>query len=369
MDNKIIIKEIYGKSSDADFIAKGQCKALFRGKEHIEKEITDIKAALGKKMIRVFDIVFYDEITITRTVILDDWNQELNSKSHLPQFMVQFQKSAAIHFEKIEWENVDFMRTEIEKGVLINPKIKYAYQEDGFTFGEIEGDLIFKVHNPKPEIKQIIPEVVLKKNVSTKTIIRNTFEPLLPSDLSMSDLPLMQSAGCYWSFLRLLILALLALLLIKGCSQFSSKVWNQDRDNKIKNDSTLRIPDGDEKEFKDGNKKFKIDKDTTIIVPPGTYKLYIKDYGSKVDHDKINLFLNGQMYRRNMEIFRKPTEIPLTNLKYGENYIDFAVLSQGVEGNCTAKIILVNTDDPSFTTKLKINNVINHVSRLKIIQR
>jgi hypothetical protein len=369
VDNNIIIKENYGKSSAADFIAKGHCKALFRGKENIEKDISNIKASLGKNLIRVFDIVLYNEIEIKGTVLIEDWDKEIITYSNLPQFMVQFQKEAAIHFSKIEWKNVDFMRTEIEKGIIINPKINYAYHEDGFTFGEIEGDLLFKVYNPKPEINPIIPEVIPVQVLNTKTIIRNTFEPLLPSGLSSADLPMMQSAGCFWSILRLIFLLLLASLLIKGCSQFSSKVWNQDRDNIIKNDSTLRIPDGDEKEFKDGNKKFTIDLDTTIAVPPGTYKLFIKDYGSKVDHDKINLFLNGQMYKRNMEIYRKQTEIPLTNLKYGENYLDFAVVSQGLEGNCTAKIILINADDSNFAAKLKINNVVNHISRLKIIQR
>ena len=196
MDNNIIIKEIYGKSSDGDFIAKGYCKALFRGKENFEKDLIDIKASLGKNLIRVFDIVLYNEIEIKRTVLVDDWNQELSTFSNTPQFGVQFQKDAAIYFEKLEWGNVDFMRIEIEKGILINPKINYAYHEDGFTFGEIEGELLFKVHNPKPEIKTIIPEVIPIRTATTKTIIRDTFEPLLPSGLSSTELPMLQNTGC-----------------------------------------------------------------------------------------------------------------------------------------------------------------------------
>jgi hypothetical protein len=367
--NSIIIKETYGKSSDAVFTAKGHCKALFRGPENSEEKVNAVKASLGKNNIRVFDIILYNEIEITDTILIEDWNQESNNYNHLPQFTVQFENEAAIHFAKIEWENVDFMRSEIEKGIFINPKIIYSYQKEGYTFGEIEGDLLFKIYNPKPEIKPIIPEITPIRIVTTKKIIKNTFEPLLPVGLSSSDLSAMQNAGCFWSVFRFFTLLLLALLLINGCSKFSSQAWKQERENTIQNDSTLRIPDGDEIEYKDRNKNFIINADTTIIVPPGNYKLFIRDHGSKVDHDKINLFVNGQIVKRDMEIFRKPTEIPMANLRYGENQIDFAVISQGLEGNCTAKIIIVNTNENKISARLKINNIVNHISRLKLIQR
>jgi hypothetical protein len=344
MENSVIIKENYNKSSGGDFIAKGRCKALFQGEENLEKDIITIKQALGKNLIRVYDIILYNEIEIEDTVIIDDWNLQLNTYHQLPQFKVQFKNhaQAAIYFKKLEWENVDFIRTEIEEGLLINPKIIYAFQEDSYTFGEIEGDLLFRVHNPKP---------------------------LLPQGIPSSDLPILLNTGCFWSLLRFLILFVLAGLLFKGCSQFSLQEWDKMRDEKIKNDSTLRIPGGDEKEFEDRNKKFIIDNDTTFIVPPGSYKLFIRDHGTKVDHDMVNIFVNGKKLKQNLEIYKKPTEIALTNLKYGENYIDFAVLSQGLSGNCTAKILIINTDDSTFKLSAKINSVVNHVSRIKLIQR
>jgi hypothetical protein len=374
VDNFTLIKENYGKSSGAAFIAKGRCKALFRGREHFDFNIINpIKAKLEKKKIRVFDIILYKEIEIQDAILIQNWEQELIKFNDQPNFTVQFEDEAAIHFATMQWENVDFIRTEIELGILVNPNIIYAYQEGGYTFGEIEGELIFKVHNPKIEPLQIpvkSDEVIETSNVFyAKSKVFNPLTQLLPESISSSDIPLWKNTGCIWPILRFFILLLLGLLLIKSCSQFSSAVWNQEKENKIKNDSTLRIPDGDEKEFKDRNKKFIIDKDTTLTIPPGSYKLLIRDHGTKVDHDKINVIFNGQVFKRNMEVFSNPTEIPLTNLKYGENYIDFAVVSQGDSGNCTAEIIFINTIDNTFTAKIKVNNIINHISRLKLIQR
>jgi len=368
VENSVIVKENYGKSSGGDFIAKGRCKALFQGEENLEKDIIAIKQSLGKNLIRVYDIVLYNEIEIKDTVIIDDWDHQLKTYHQLPQFKVQFKNhaQAAIYFTKLEWENVDFIRTEIEEGILINPKIIYAFQEDGYTFGEIEGDLLFKVHNPKPEISA---EITVQKALKPRTIIGDTFKPLLPQGLPSSDLPKSLNTGCFWTLLRFLILCVLAGLLFKGCSQFSFHEWDKMRDENIKNDSTLRIPKGDEKEFQDRNKKFIIDNDTTFVVPPGSYKLFIKDHGTKVDHDRVNIFVNGQILNQNLEIYKKPTEIALTNLKYGENYIDFAVLSQGLSGNCTAKILIINTDDSTIRLSTKINSLVNHVSRIKLIQR
>ena len=169
--------------------------------------------------------------------------------------------------------------------------------------------------------------------------------------------------------LRLLILLLLAIFLVKGCKEFTNKKWIQDRDNQIKNYSTLKIPRGDEKEIRYRNKKFIIDKDTTVFVSPGTYNLFIADNGSKVDHDKVNVFLNGKLLKKNIEIYREATQIPLKNLRYGENQIDFGVVSNGNYGNCTAKIVLINRDDTNIKIVLKINNILNHVSRIKLILR
>ena len=129
MDNNIIIKENYGKSSGNDFIAKGQCKALFRGKENFENNIIDIQALLGNHLIRVFDIVLYNEIEIKNTILIEDWNNEINNYHNQPQFSVQFQKEAAIYFAKLEWENVDFMRIDVDSGTLINPKINNVFQK------------------------------------------------------------------------------------------------------------------------------------------------------------------------------------------------------------------------------------------------
>jgi hypothetical protein len=378
VENNTIIKEHYGKSSDGDFIAKGHCKALFRGPENLNKnEVNPIKAKLQKTIIRVFDIHLYDQIEITEVILIENWEQELSNCSDLPQFEVKIEKEAIVRFSKIEWENVDFIRTEIVRGILINPQIIYAYQESGYTFGEIEGELIFEVYNPKvmPQLMPLKTAEVIDSSVGHTAVEASYGEGLkplarlLPDNLANTDASLWRNTGCIWPILRFFALLLLAFLLFKGCSHFSSTVWDRDKENRIKNDSTLQIPDGDEKVLKDGKKKFIIDSDTTLVIPPGFYKLFIRDHGSKVDHDRVNILLNGQVYKRNMEIYRKPTEIPLTNLKYGENFVDFAVMNQGDSGNCTAEIIFVNTIDSTFTAKIKINNVLNHISRLKLIQR
>ena len=123
MDQNLLIKEIYGKSSNGDFYAKGICKALFRGKEYLDNDLDHLKSIIGKNNIRVFDVVLYQDIVVKNSTLVHDWENEVLKISSLHRVNVNFQSDVAIYFKTLEWENVDFIRIEVDTGILINPNI------------------------------------------------------------------------------------------------------------------------------------------------------------------------------------------------------------------------------------------------------
>ncbi len=365
--------ENYDKKAEESFFAFGHVKALFRGPEHLENEVLlIISNKTNAKSIRVFDIILYKDINISNTAVIpnDSWESMIAQVKQGSYFHSTLDDQLAIHFQKTYFENVNFLRTSVYRPecFIKDPIINYSFLKEGYTFGEIEGELYFKVGDPKPIAAVKKPSINTKAVQKTETIsvpqtpvqpglgcwglIMSWFGfswalPMLPGNYTRSDIPSLQRAGCIWPILRLLGLLFLMLFLIKGCINYSNKVWTDSNKDAIKNDAKLDIPTGkekiqqSEKLERKGKNKFS---DTTFVVPPGNYKLVFFD-SNRQDGDKIRLSLNGRELANSLEVYNSKQEVILKNMRYGQNIIDFEALSNGKYGICTAEVYLVNMDD------------------------
>ncbi len=396
--------ENYDKKVDDSFFAYGNVKALFRGPEHLENEVvTTISNRTNSKSIRVFDIILYKDINISEANVIpnDQWESTIAEVKKGSFFHSTLEDKLAVNFSKPYFSNVDFLRTTVYRPecFIKNPKINYSLQKEGFTFGEIEGELYFKVGDPKPvaPIKKAAPiqpvEVTKTETIPVPTapiqpgigcwgLIMSLFGfswalPLLPGKYSKNDIPALQKAGCLWPILRILGLLFLLMFLLKGCMNYSSTVWKNSNKDAIKNDVKLDIPTGQEKLDQSSQlakllpseaakmKKNKLS-DTTFVVPPGNYKLVFFD-SNRQDSDKIRLSLNGRELAHSLEIFNEKQEVVLKNMRFGKNIIDFEALSNGKYGICTAEVYLVNMDDGA-TQMYKFYNIEGFKKRIFIEQ-
>jgi hypothetical protein len=376
----IVTKENYDKKADDSFFAYGHVIALFRGPEYIDSQvITNISKNKRANSIRVFDIILYKDINISNAKVIpnDLWESELFEMKKSPYFHAILEDQLAIHFDKVYFNNVDFLRTTVYQPecFIKNPVFNYSLVKDGFAYGEITGELYFKVGDSKPvainknltiapkpitetEIQvteletQAISSLPVQPGIGCLGFLMSWFSfswalPFLPGLYTKADIPALQRAGCLWPILRMLGLLLLMLFLFKGCLNYSSNVWNSSKEDAFKNDKKLDIPTGKETiEQSDKLPKTQKNKfsDTTFFVPPGNYKLVFFD--SEVeDGDKIRLSLNGRDLLESVEILNAKQEVSLKNMQYGKNIIDFEALSNGRLGFCTAVVYLVNIDN------------------------
>jgi len=408
----IVTKENYDKKADDSFFARGQVIALFRGPEYIDSQvITNISKNKRANSIRVFDIILYKDINISNAKVIpnDLWESELLEMKKSPYFNAILEDQLAIHFDKIYFKNVDFLRTTVYQPecFIKNPVFNYSLVKDGFAYGEITGELYFKVGDPEPvaikknlaiapkpvtenKTQDISSSPVSKSNTELKTqavsslpvqpgigclgFLMSWFSfswalPFLPGLYTKADIPALQRAGCFWPILRILGLLLLLLFLFKGCLNYSSNVWDSSKKDALKNDKKLDIPTGKETiEQSDKLPKTQKNKfsDTTFVVPPGNYKLVFFD-SNRQDGDKIRLSLNGRDLLESVEILNAKQEVSLRNMQYGKNIIDFEALSNGRLGICTAEVYLVNIDDGQ-TQKYKFYNEQGFKKRIFIEQ-
>ena len=366
-----IIKEVYNKSSADNYIVKGNVTAKFRGPENMDADfLYKFKANVQKNIIRVFDIVLYKDIFLNQAELLQS-KDEINSiQSIIDPISVSVEDEINVYFKEIVWQNVDFIRiNNVNRALLINPTIEYAYQEKGYTFGELKGILVIdksevhsKIITTKPVIdnssivtdESIVPAQQLSSNNGCFSLLTR----FLPSSVNASELPLMLNSGCLSWLLRLLLLLLLAFLLLRGCSRFSSSNWERQRDEIINKDSTLKIPRGDEKVlvnrdstyFKDTQKVLK-----TNVNLGGGFVIKLRDV-DVYDHDITDIKLNGRLIANDFEIKSYSQSIPLNNLRIGDNVIDFIVESQGKYNLFTGEMLVVDTVNNKIMSK---NTVIN----------
>lgn len=368
-----VTPENYDKKVEESFFAFGHVKALFRGPEHLENEVVlNISNKTNAKSIRVFDIILYKDININSAEVIpnDAWESTIAQVKQGSYFHSTLEDQLAIHFQKPYFKNVDFLRTQVYRPecFIKDPVINYSLLKEGFTFGEIEGELYFKVGDPKPiaAVKKQVVNAVPVQATETNPIPSIPAEPglgcwglimslfgfswalrFLPGNYTKSDIPALQKAGCLWPLLRMLGLFFLMLFLLKGCMNYTKKVWTDSNKDAIKNDAKLDIPTGKEtikQSDKLGNKAKNKLSDTTFVVPPGNYKLVFFD-SNRQDGDKIRLSLNGRELANSLEVYNAKQEVVLKNMRYGQNIIDFAALSNGKYGICTAEVYLVNMDD------------------------
>ncbi len=398
-----VTPETYDKKVEDSFFAFGHVKALFRGPEHLENDVLlNLSNKTNAKSIRVFDIILYKDINISNASLIpnEEWEQTITKVKQGSFFHSTLEDQLAIHFQKSYFENVDFLRTHVYRPecFIKDPVINYSFLKEGYTFGEIEGELYFKVGNPTPvaavkkasintiPVQQTetiaIPQTPVQPGLGCWGLFKSWFGfswalPMLPGNYTKSDIPALQKAGCLWPILRILGLLFLLLFLMKGCMNYSNKIWTDSNKDAIKNDTKLDIPTGQEK-LEQSDKlakilpseaaKLKKNKlsDTTFIVPPGNYKLVFFD-SNRQDGDKIALSLNGRELAESLEIFNKKQEVVLKNMRYGNNIIDFEALSDGKYGICTAEVYLVNMDDGA-TKMYKFYNVKGYKKRIFIEQ-
>jgi len=370
MSNQII-SEIYNKESADTFIVKGNVSAKFRGPEHMDADFLDkFKANVQKKIIRVFDIVLYKDIFLNQAELLSSKEEIENNNLFNESILVGIEDDVNIYFNQIVWHNVDFIRvSNINKAILLNPTIEYAYQEKGYTYGELKGILVIdKSSNTIKPVTPITPTsnipnnidepVPLAQNLSSNEGCLSVFSRFLPSYINVTELPIMLNSGCLSLIFRFLILLLLAFLLLRGCSHFSSTTWEKQRDDIINKDTTLKIPKGDEKVlvnrdstyFKDTQKVSKLN-----VNQGGGFVLKLRDV-DVYDHDITDIKLNGRLIANDLEIKPYSQSIPLNNLRIGDNVIDFIVVSQGKYNLFTGEMLVVDTVNDKIVNK---NTVIN----------
>lgn len=368
-----VTPENYDKKVDDSFFAFGHVKALFKGPEHLDNDIiSNISNKTNAKSIRVFDIILYKDINISNANFIpnDAWESTIAKVKQSSFFHSTLEDQLAIQFNKPYFENVDFIRTPVYRPecFIKDPVINYSLLKEGYTYGEIEGELYFKVGDPKPIAavrKPVIntlpvqptetisvPQAPIQPGLGCWGLIMSWFGfswalPMLPGNYTKSDIPALQRAGCLWPLFRLLGLFFLMLFLIKGCMNYTNKIWTDSNKDAIKNDSKLDIPTGKEtieQSEKLGKKTKNKNSDTTFIVPPGNYKLVFFD-SNRQDGDKIRLSLNGRELANSLVVYNSKQEVVLKNMRYGQNIIDFEALSNGKYGICTAEVYLVNMDD------------------------
>jgi hypothetical protein len=391
----IVTKENYDKKVDDSFFAYGHVIALFRGPEHIDNQVlTNISKNKRANSIRVFDIILYKDINISDAKVIpnDLWESELLEMKKSPYFHAILEDQLAIHFDKVYFNNVDFLRTTVYQPecFIKNPVFNYSLVKDGSAYGEITGELYFKVGNPKPlaikknqtiapkpitEVEtQAVSSLPVQPGIGCLGLLMSWFSfswalPFLPGLYTKADIPALQRAGCLWPILRMLGLLLLMLFLFKGCLNYSSNVWDSSKKDALKNDKKLDIPTGNETIVQSDKLPIKQKNkysDTIFVVPPGNYKLVFFDSNLE-DGDKIRLSLNGRDLEESFEILNAKQEVNLKNMQYGKNIIDFEALSNGRLGLCTAEVYLVNIDDGQ-TQKYKFYNVEGFKKRIFIEQ-
>ncbi len=399
-----VTPENYGKKVDDSFFAFGHVKALFKGPEHLENEVvSSISNKTNAKSIRVFDIILYKDINITNANVIPNelWDSTIAEVKKGSYFHSTLEDQIAVNFSKPYFSNVDFLRTPVYRPecFIKDPVINYSLLKEGYTFGEIEGELYFKVGDPKPvaavkkpvvtpitvqatPVVPVTPTAPVQPGIGCLGLIMSWFNfswavPLVPGGYTRQDAPALQKAGCLWPLLRILGLLFLMLFLLKGCMNYSSTVWEKSNSDAIKNDAKLDIPTGQEKLDQSSQlakilpseaakmKKNKLS-DTTFVVPPGNYKLVFFD-SNRQDNDKIRLSLNGRELAHSLEIFNSKQEVVLKNMRFGKNIIDFEALSNGKYGICTAEVYLVNMDDGA-TQMYKFYNVQGFKKRIFIEQ-
>ncbi|MHA8067569.1 hypothetical protein V7S76_12925 [Aquirufa sp. ROCK2-A2] len=368
-----ITPEIYNKKVDDSFFAYGHVIALFKGPEHIDNQVlTSILKNKRKNSIRVFDIILYKDINISDAKVIPNelWESTLVEMKKSTYFHATLDDQLAIQFNKFYFNNVDFLRTSVYRPecFIKNPVFNYSLVKDGFAYGEIAGELYFKVGNPKPlaikktpfpipnpiaEIEtQVVSSAPVQPGIGCLGLLMNCFSfswllPFIPGFYTKADIPSLQRAGCLWPLLRMFGLLFLMLFLFKGCLNYSSNAWNSAKNDAMKNDKKLDIPTGKEK-IEQSDKLVNLQKnkfsDTTFVVPPGNYKLVFFD-SNRQDGDKIKLSLNGRDLEESLEVLNAKQEVVLKNMRYGKNIIDFEALSNGKYGICTAEVYLVNMDD------------------------
>jgi len=390
-----VTQENYDKKVDDSFFAYGYVIALFRGPEHIDNQVlTRISTNKRTNSIRVFDIILYKDINITNARVIpnEDWESKLVEMKKSTYFHATLEDQLAIQFDKVYFNNVDFLRTNVYRPecYIKNPIFNYSLVKDGFAYGEIAGELYFKVGDPKPviikktpivdpkpitEIKsEVISSSPVQPGIGCLGLVMSWFSfswalPFLPGLYTKADIPLLQRSGCLWPILRMMGLLFLLLFLFKGCLSYSSNVWNNANKDALKNDKKLDIPTGKEK-IEQSDKLAKSQKnkysDTTFVVPPGNYKLVFFD-SNRQDGDKIRLSINGRDLEESVEVLNAKQEVVLKNMRYGKNIIDFEALSNGKYGICTAEVYLVNMDDGA-TQMYKFYNVQGFKKRIFIEQ-
>lgn len=390
-----VTQENYDKKVDDSFFAFGQVVALFRGPEHIANQVlTSVSKNKRANSIRVFDIILYKDINILDAKVIPNelWESTLVEMKKSTYFHATLDDQLAIHFNKSYFNNVDFLRTSVYRPecYIKNPVFNYSLVKEGFAYGEIAGELYFKVGDPKPvAIKKIVTAVTkpiseietqfvssapVQPGIGCLGLVMSWFSfswalPFLPGLYSKADIPALQKAGCLWPILRMLGLLFLMLFLFKGCLNYSSNVWKNANNDALKNDKKLDIPTGKEKieqSDKLANPQKSKFSDTTFVVPPGNYKLVFFD-SNRQDGDKIKLSLNGRDLEKSVEVLNAKQEVVLKNMRYGKNIIDFEALSNGKYGICTAEVYLVNMDDGA-TQMYKFYNVQGFKKRIFIEQ-
>jgi hypothetical protein len=392
-----VTQENYDKKVDDSFFAYGHVIALFRGPEQIDNQVvTHISNNKRTNSIRVFDIILYKDINISDAKVVPNelWDTTLVEMKKSTYFHATLEDQLAIQFDKVYFNNVDFLRTNVYRPecYIKNPVFNYSLVKDGFAYGEIAGELYFKVGDPKPVSIKKNPTAVTKPVVETATttevISSQPVQPgigclglvmswfsfswalaFLPGLYTKADIPLLQRAGCLWPIFRMLGLLFLMLFLFKGCLNYSSNVWNIANIEALNNDKKLDIPTGKEK-IEQSDKLAKSQKnkfsDTTFVVPPGNYKLVFFD-SNRQDGDRIRLSINGRDLEESVEVLNAKQEVILKNMRYGKNIIDFEALSNGKYGICTAEVYLVNMDDGA-TQMYKFYNVQGFKKRIFIEQ-
>lgn len=392
-----VTQENYDKKVDDSFFAYGHVIALFRGPEHIDNQVlTRISTNKRTNSIRVFDIILYKDINITNARVIpnEDWESKLVEMKKSTYFHATLEDQLAIQFNKVYFNNVDFLRTSVYRSecYIKNPVFNYSLVKDGFAYGEIAGELYFKVGDPKPvSIKKnptAVTKSVVEATTTTEVVSSEPVQPgigclglvmswfsfswalaFLPGLYTKADISLLQRAGCLWPIFRMLGLFFLMLFLFNSCLNYSSNVWNIANIEALNNDKKLDIPTGKEK-IEQSDKLAKSQKnkfsDTTFVVPPGNYKLVFFD-SNRQDGDRIRLSINGRDLEESVEVLNAKQEVILKNMRYGKNIIDFEALSNGKYGICTAEVYLVNMDDGA-TQMYKFYNVQGFKKRIFIEQ-
>ena len=148
-----VTKENYDKKVDDSFFAYGQVVALFRGPEHIANQVlTSVSKNKRANSIRVFDIILYKDINISDAKVIPNelWESTLVEMKKSTYFHATLDDQLAIHFNKSYFNNVDFLRTSVYRPecYIKNPVFNYSLVKDGFAYGEIAGELYFKVGDP-----------------------------------------------------------------------------------------------------------------------------------------------------------------------------------------------------------------------------